>query len=323
MLSPPLPREVAPPPKAVASPPVASTSPSLPKDTLVDAPSRKRVRNELEGVNQSPPQSEERSVKKQKIGVSDTLSLIQKHRTPATSTSISTNLASRIEVNSDTPMMDVSSSKQRQSLGASIAAPGISIKGAAIDVPLSSSGFSIRGAAAPKVSDKGTHPSQPSYSAQRSKVGQSNAPVSPPLNRGASITSVMQKLKIQPASPVSAPPTPTGRSSIKFSGNGNRHLPSPNSPAALDDSVKRLLLGKPGSGSSKQERFTAAPPQSLPQSSLLDRIAGSNQTNPVPVPALQPQKSAATIFDRVGIPPGARGNGNAGTRNNGNKRRGM
>ncbi|KIM34092.1 hypothetical protein M408DRAFT_19050 [Serendipita vermifera MAFF 305830] len=280
------------PTKPTTNPLISLASPPPPRETPIDALSRKRVRKDLEGADQptQPSHDEERNVKRQRIGAADPLSLLQKHRTPSVSPNIPVSLASRIENSPDTQMMDVANPKQK----------------ASVDTHTTASRFSIKGAAATKPIEKNNSTPQ----AQPVHGGLPEPPRPPALNRGSSVTSVMQKLNIRPAASTSG-------SFVNSSNGGIRTQSSSKSPAEIEDSVKLLLLGKTGGGSSNHGP-PAALFQNTPRSSLLDRISGGGR----PSPTSASQTSAPTIFDRVGIPQGARGNGNTGARNNGPKKRG-
>ena len=256
--------------------------------------------------NQSNLPSDERSVKRQKLvrPQSDILSRINKHRTSMMPPGpLATSVAPRTEQDPDSPMIEITNPKREVPMDATVATAGLSIKGAA-----AATRFSIKGAAATtKVTEKLNRSLQPPQLIQAGKLASDGLPGPSMVTRESSISSVMQTLRIQP--------TP---SSSMNSMDGTRPRPSPQSPPEIQDSLKRLLLGKPGERPPPQDTEVQPLPKALPRTSLLDRIQGTKGN----LPTIQPQAPAATIFDRVGIPPKIRG-GNAGPRSNGPKKRGV
>jgi hypothetical protein len=295
----------------VSSPTVSSPTFSVPPAIAGsnDVAPRKRLRRDLESAdmpNQSNLPSDERSVKRQKLVLPqpDILSRINKHRASMMPPdSLATSVASRTEQDPDIQMTETTNPKREVPMDATPTTAGLSIKGAAAATKIS-----IKGAAATtKVNETLNHSLRPPQLIQAGKLTSDGLPRPSTVTREPSISSVMQTLRIQPMPSSSMKPM-----------DGIRTRPSPQSPPEIQDSLKRLLLGKPGEKPPPQETEVQPLPKALPRTSLLDRIQGAKGT----LPTTQPQAPAATIFDRVGIPPKIRG-GNAGPRSNGPKKRGV
>jgi hypothetical protein len=293
----------------VSSPVITSLVASLPPtgEGSNDVASRKRLRKELESADtshQSSLPSDERSVKRQKVVQPrhDLLSRIIKHRAPMLPPGpIAASAASQVEQDPDSPMTEIRNLKRRLPVDTSPVIAELSIKGAA------ATRVSIKGAAATttKVAEKGNHSLQLPQTVAPGKAPSTQLPRPPTVTREPSIRSAMQTLRIQPTPSSSVNPM-----------DGTRPRPSPQSPPEIQDTLKRLLLGKPREQLPPQETEVQPIRKTLP--SLLERIQGGK----VSLPSNQPQAPAPTIFDRVGIPPKIRGV-NAGPRNNGPKNRGM
>jgi hypothetical protein len=309
------PRVVAPPPLStplvptpVSTSPVASVPPT--KEGPNDVASRKRLRKELESadtLHQSTLPSDERSIKRQKIvqPQPDIFSRIIKHRPPMLPpTPIAASVTSRVERGPDGPMIEVANPEKEVLIDMSPVTVGFSIKGAAV-----ATGISIKGAAVTtaKAAGKGNPPLQPPQGTLPAKAPSSQLSRLTAVNHEPSISSVIQTLRIQPTPSSSINPM-----------DGTRPRVSPQSPPEIQDSLNRLLLGKPREQLPPQAPGAQPLLKSLPGSSLLERIQGAK----VSLPSNQPQAPAPTIFDRLGIPPKTVG-GNAGPRNNGPRKRGM